>query len=110
VYLLVLGYMIAYWGGNEIKLKRRLKLLKEINLLANPRFGVSETIGALLERLRALYQADDCWLIISDVVALGPALRAIQDRRQLCLNTSPSSFRVQRRRPAQRLVATSLSS
>jgi hypothetical protein len=46
IYLLVLGYMIAYWGGNEIKLKRRLNLLKEINLLANPRFGVSETIGA----------------------------------------------------------------
>jgi signal transduction histidine kinase len=67
VYLLVLGYMIAYWGGHEIKLKRRLNLLKEINLLANPRFGVSETVGALLERLRAFYGADDCWLILSDM-------------------------------------------
>ncbi|HXQ71389.1 MAG TPA: histidine kinase [Pyrinomonadaceae bacterium] len=74
VYLLVLGYMIAYWGGHEIKLKRRLNLLKEINLLANPKFGVSETIGALLERLRAFYQADDCWLIISDVDAETPRL------------------------------------
>jgi signal transduction histidine kinase len=74
VYLLVLGYMIAYWGGHEIKLKRRLNLLKEINLLANPRFGVSETIGALLERLRAFYQAEDCWLIISDVGTEAPRL------------------------------------
>jgi signal transduction histidine kinase len=74
VYLLVLGYMIAYWGGNEIKLKRRLNLLKEINLLANPRFGVSETIGALLERLRVFYGADDCWLIISDVETDAPRL------------------------------------
>lgn len=74
VYLLVLGYMIAYWGGHEIKLKRRLNLLKEINLLGNPRFGVSETIGALLERLRAFYQADDCWLIISDGDSDAPRL------------------------------------
>lgn len=73
-YLLVLGYMIAYWGGHEIKLKQRLNLLKEINLLANPRFGVSETIGALLERLRAFYRADDCWLIISDVDTDAPRL------------------------------------
>lgn len=74
VYLLVLGYMIAYWGGHEIKLKRRLNLLKEINLLANPRFGVSETIGALLERLRAFYRADDCWLIIAGVSSELPQL------------------------------------
>jgi signal transduction histidine kinase len=74
IYLLVLGYMIAYWGGREIRLKRRLNLLKEINLLANPSFGVSETIDALLKRLRAYYQADDCWLVISDVPAEGPRL------------------------------------
>jgi signal transduction histidine kinase len=74
IYLLVLGYMIAYWGGREIKLKRRLNLLKEINLLANPSFGVSETIDALLKRLRAYFQADDCWLVISDVRADGPRL------------------------------------
>jgi signal transduction histidine kinase len=74
VYLLVLGYMIAYWGGHEIKLKRRLNLLKEINLLTNPKFGVGETIGALLQRLRAFYDADDCWLIISDLGADAPQL------------------------------------
>lgn len=74
VYLLVLGYMIAYWGGREIKLKRRLNLLKELNLLANPSFGVSETIDALLKQLRVYYQADDCWLVISDVRADGPQL------------------------------------
>jgi signal transduction histidine kinase len=74
VYLLVLGYMLAYWGGHEIKLKRRLNLLKEINLLGNPRFGVGETINALLERLRAFYNADDCWLIVSDLDADAPRL------------------------------------
>ena len=29
--LLILGYMIAYWGGFEVKLKRRLGLLKDIS-------------------------------------------------------------------------------
>lgn len=74
MYLLVLGYMIAYWGGHEIKLKRRLNLLKELNLLGNPRFGVGETIGALLERLCAFYKADDCWLITADVGTDAPRL------------------------------------
>lgn len=81
VYLLVLGYMIAYWGGHEIKLKRRLNLLKEINLLTNPRFGVSETIGALLGRLRAFYNADDCWLIISDENSDAPRLFRLSHSR-----------------------------
>ena len=30
VYLFVLGWMIAYWGGREIALKRRLTILQEI--------------------------------------------------------------------------------
>ncbi len=32
----VLGYMIAHWGGYELRLKRRLGLLKEISTLSNP--------------------------------------------------------------------------
>jgi signal transduction histidine kinase len=66
VYLLVLGYMMAYWGGYEIMLKRRLTLLKEVAHLSNPRFGVSHTIGSVMKKLRALYDADACLLILSD--------------------------------------------
>ena len=51
IYLLVLGYMMAYWGGREIRLKRRLSLLKEITTLSNPRFGVSQTVGSMLGQL-----------------------------------------------------------
>jgi signal transduction histidine kinase len=68
VYLLALGYMMAYWGGFELSLKRRLALLKEINRLSNPRFGVDRTIGSILERLRAFYDADLCLLLIFDPV------------------------------------------
>ncbi|HZB43944.1 MAG TPA: hypothetical protein VE360_01800, partial [Pyrinomonadaceae bacterium] len=66
VYLLVLGYMIAYWGGFEIELKRRLALLKEVNTLSNPRFGVGHTIGSIMKRVRAFYDADACLLVLRD--------------------------------------------
>lgn len=66
IYLFVLGYMMAYWGGYEITLKRRLALLKEVNTLANPRFGVDRTTGWLLARLRSFYGADTCMLVMAD--------------------------------------------
>jgi signal transduction histidine kinase len=67
IYLLVLGYMIAYWGGFEIMLKRRLSLLKEVTRLSNPRFGIEHTLGSVIKRLRAFYNADRCLLIWSDL-------------------------------------------
>lgn len=63
VYLLMLGYMISYWGGQEIKLKRHLVLLKDVSRLSNPRFGVNRTLGDILNRLRAFYDAESCVLI-----------------------------------------------
>ncbi|HLL76814.1 MAG TPA: histidine kinase [Pyrinomonadaceae bacterium] len=64
VSMLVLGYMIAYWGGLELTFKRRLGFLKEVNRLSNPRFGVDQTISSLMERLRNFYNADSCVLIV----------------------------------------------
>jgi signal transduction histidine kinase len=64
IYLIVLGYMVAYWGGQEIILKRRLALLKEVSMLSNPRFGVDRTIAVVIERLRAFYDAETCMLVI----------------------------------------------
>jgi len=75
IYLLVLGYMMASWGGYEIALKRRLALLKDVNTLANPRFGVDRTTGWLLERLRAFYAADACLLVAPDPSGPGHLLR-----------------------------------
>jgi signal transduction histidine kinase len=64
--LLVLGYMIACWGGAETMFRRRLALLKDISRLANPRFGVDRTFGALMERLRTFYEADMCMLVMAE--------------------------------------------
>lgn len=61
--MLLLGYMIAYLGGFAVLLMRRLALLKEVNTLSNPRFGVDRTVGLMVERLRAFYDADACLLI-----------------------------------------------
>lgn len=63
VTLLVLGYMISHWGGSEIRLKHRLRLLKDVTNLSNPRFGISRTISLGLEALRSFYNARACILI-----------------------------------------------
>jgi signal transduction histidine kinase len=67
IYLTVLGYMMAYRGGHEIKIKRRLALLKEISIVANPRFGVDRTIGIVIDLIRKFYRADECLLIMTDI-------------------------------------------
>jgi signal transduction histidine kinase len=68
IYLLVLGYMVAYWGGLEIKHKQRLGFLREINRLSNPRFGVGYTVGSMLQKLQSFYDADSCLLVLVDPV------------------------------------------
>lgn len=67
VNLLVIGYMIAYWGGSEVTLRERLRLLKEVSLMSNPRFGVDQTIQSIIESLRSFYDADTCLLVFSKV-------------------------------------------
>jgi len=75
--VLVLGYMIACWGGAETMFRRRLALLKDVSLLANPRFGIDRTFGALMERLRAFYEADMCMLVMVESPPGGYTLRRV---------------------------------
>jgi signal transduction histidine kinase len=64
IQLLVLGYMIAFWGRIQSRSKARLDLLKEVSLVSNPRFGVERTIRSVLESLRSSYNAEACLLIL----------------------------------------------
>lgn len=80
VYLLVLGYMMAYWGEAEITAKRRLTFLRETSTLSNPRLGVDRMLGALLQRLRAFYDAETCLLVTATPTDGGYHLRCA--RRQ----------------------------
>jgi signal transduction histidine kinase len=62
--ILIFGYIIARWGGYHTQLKNRLKLLKEVTIFSNPRFGIDRTIKAILDSIRAFYDAETCVLVI----------------------------------------------
>ena len=64
IQLLILGYMISRWGGFKINLRNQLQLLKDVTVMSNPRFGIDRTLTAVLERLRAFYDADACLLLL----------------------------------------------
>jgi signal transduction histidine kinase len=66
IYLGVLGYMLSYWGGIELKLKKRLELIKDINNLYNPRFGTDLTISSILQKILVSFDVDACFLISLD--------------------------------------------
>lgn len=65
IYLLVIGYMMAYWGGHEITSRRRLQLLNEIASIANPRLGVDHAVSHSLRRLLEFFGAEACVLVCS---------------------------------------------
>jgi signal transduction histidine kinase len=66
VFLLSLGYMSAYWGESEVKLKRRLALLRDVTRLSNPRFGVDQTIRVVMLNLQTFFKGSGCILIMQD--------------------------------------------
>ena len=62
--LLVLGYMVSYWGGLHVSFAARLRLLKEVSALSNPRFGIDRTIANVLRVARDFYQAASAVLVM----------------------------------------------
>jgi signal transduction histidine kinase len=62
--LMTFGYIIARWGGYHTELKNRQSLLKEVTVVSNPRYGIDRTIKAILESIRAYYDAEACVLVI----------------------------------------------
>ena len=62
--LLTFGYIIARWGGYHTELKNRLKLLKDVTIFSNPRYGIDRTIKSILESIRGFYDASACLLVI----------------------------------------------
>lgn len=67
MYLGVLGYLIGFWGEHERRSRRKLQLLRDTTALSNPRFGAARSLAAVLEAVRAFFDADSCRL-----VAAGP--------------------------------------
>jgi signal transduction histidine kinase len=75
-----IGYLMAYWGGSETTHKRRLGLLQDVSRSANPRFGVDQTIGSIMKKLREFYDADSCLVINTQPASDAHILRRV-DRR-----------------------------
>ena len=61
--LVLLGGMIAWWGGYQLAAIRRLQLLKDLLALPNPRLGVEHALNQYLVRLRAYFGAEACVLV-----------------------------------------------
>src|ERR1044072_4367187 len=80
VCLASIGYLMAYWGGSETKHKRQLALLKDVSRSANPRFGVDETIGSIMKKLREFYDADACLVINTGPESNAHILRRVARR------------------------------
>lgn len=117
VSLLILGYLIAYWGGFEVKLKRRLGLLKDISDFTDPRFGLDQTVSRIMDRLRHFYEADSCLVVVqvpggsfqlrkvSGAAAGDSIVKTIPDEMaSLLLSPSPPAALIFHRRKSKRLV------
>ncbi|HSE98919.1 MAG TPA: histidine kinase [Blastocatellia bacterium] len=64
LYIFVLGYLIARWGGIGITLSGRLMLLQEISNPMLSRMGIDNLIGSSLNRLRKFCGADSGLVLI----------------------------------------------
>jgi len=74
-YLLIIGFIIASVGDSELTSRRRLFLLKDMNSLSNPRFGIDRTLSTLTERIREFYDADKCVMVMAQWHQMYPNLR-----------------------------------
>ncbi|NHZ83024.1 hypothetical protein F2P44_27655 [Massilia sp. CCM 8695] len=78
--LLAFGRVIAQLGEMHILAARRQALLREMNQVANPRFGIDRSMTAALERVRAFFMADSCLMLLDERDSGGHALRTVRAR------------------------------
>lgn len=77
--LLAFGRAIAQLGERHIQAARRQALLRDLNQVANPRFGIDRTMTAALERMRAFFMADSCIALLEEHDAGRFAIRAVRE-------------------------------
>ena len=75
--LLVVGHLIAQWGGKELEHRRRLALLGAIMRLPNPRLGPQQVMAHCLEHVRAHFGAESCVAVMR--MQEGPSLLFLAD-------------------------------
>ncbi|HUF02735.1 MAG TPA: histidine kinase [Aridibacter sp.] len=70
-YLLLFGYLIAFWGGRELLHRRRLSLLAEVSKQTGSRSGPASMVESLLKALSRFYGSDHCLLLFADGAVQG---------------------------------------
>ncbi len=75
--LLVVGYLVAQWGGKELEHRRRLALLGAIMRLPNPRLGPQQVMAHCLEHIRVFFRAESCVAVMR--MQEGPSLLFLAD-------------------------------
>ena len=92
IFLIVFGFVIAYWGGDRIVFKRRLELLQVISSNWSPRFGINHAISVTLGRLAEFYQANRCFVVISRTELSHKFVMYSADRRKLNSTEEPKEI------------------
>lgn len=64
IFLLILGYMISYWGGHEITQRRRMRMLQAVYNQTNSRLGYDQAIRSNLERILDFFEAGSCIIVL----------------------------------------------
>lgn len=92
--LLVLGYMISCWGGNELAVRRRMRLLSELASPVAPPVTLERLISGQLAQLLDFFRAQAAFVVLpaangacriyrSDVARSAPALLGDELREEL---------------------------
>ncbi len=79
IFLLTLGYMSVYWGESIVRSRRQLALLRDVSTLANPRFGVDQTIITVLQKTCAFFDGTRCILVLQDHSAASYSIRTVDE-------------------------------
>ena len=61
--LLGLGFMIAWWGGSQIELRRKIAFVGDLTRTFTVRVNRQQLMSLNLARLRAFFDADECILV-----------------------------------------------
>lgn len=76
-FLLSIGYMCVFWGASKVTLNRQIALLRDVSRISNPRFGVDQTITAVLEKTCAFFGASSSILVMQDDEHANSSLRSV---------------------------------
>lgn len=89
--LLAFGRAIAQLGERHVQGARREALLRELNQVSNPRFGIDRTMTAALDHIRAYFRASSCFTVLEDSDTGTFAVRARRGEGPMVSNMEPVS-------------------